>query len=114
MSVVRSHLDCQVFSYPIIKLVVFYRSQLSPHSSATAGLAMSLKDGSINLSNLWTRQLSETSNGNVYLSFLNNTLKDRRKSCIGDICLPLLWIHMLVVIISLLISITFISCCLHL
>ncbi|KNA21480.1 hypothetical protein SOVF_042810 [Spinacia oleracea] len=41
--------------------------QLSPHSSATAGLAMSLKDGSINLSNLWTRQLSETSNGNIQL-----------------------------------------------
>uniref|UniRef100_A0A803NDQ0 J domain-containing protein n=1 Tax=Chenopodium quinoa TaxID=63459 RepID=A0A803NDQ0_CHEQI len=40
---------------------------LSPHSSATAGLAMSLKDGSINLSNLWTRQLSQTSNGNIQL-----------------------------------------------
>lgn len=40
---------------------------LSPHSTATAGLAMSLKDGSINLSNLWTRQLSQTSNGNIQL-----------------------------------------------
>ncbi|XP_074317433.1 chaperone protein dnaJ 13-like [Silene latifolia] len=38
---------------------------LSPHSTATAGLAMSLKDGSINLSNSWTRQLTETSNGNI-------------------------------------------------
>lgn len=40
---------------------------LSPHSTATTGLAMSLKDGSINLSNLWTRQLSQTSNGNIQL-----------------------------------------------
>lgn len=39
---------------------------LSPHSNATAGLVMSLKDGSINLSNAWTRQLSETSNGNIH------------------------------------------------
>ncbi|KAK9698786.1 hypothetical protein RND81_08G131300 [Saponaria officinalis] len=38
---------------------------LSPHSTATAALAMSLQDGSINLSNSWTRQLSETSNGNI-------------------------------------------------
>lgn len=40
------------------------------------GLAMSLKDGSINLSNTWTRQLSETANGNVsflfYIIFLCN------------------------------------------
>lgn len=28
-------------------------------------VAMSLRDGSINLSNTWTRQLSETANGNV-------------------------------------------------
>ncbi|KAL2901668.1 Chaperone protein dnaJ 13 [Bienertia sinuspersici] len=40
---------------------------LSPHSTATAGLAISLNDGSINLSNIWTRQLSETSNGNIQL-----------------------------------------------
>ncbi|XP_010695156.2 chaperone protein dnaJ 13 isoform X2 [Beta vulgaris subsp. vulgaris] len=40
---------------------------LSPHSSATSGLALSLKDGSINLSNLWTRQMSQTSNGNIQL-----------------------------------------------
>lgn len=29
------------------------------------GVAMSLRDGSINLSNSWTRQLSETAHGNV-------------------------------------------------
>ncbi|CAO2827249.1 unnamed protein product [Amaranthus hypochondriacus] len=40
---------------------------LSPHSTATAGLAMSLKDGSINLSNIWTRQLSQSSDGNIQL-----------------------------------------------
>ncbi|GAB4858038.1 Chaperone protein dnaJ 13 [Ancistrocladus abbreviatus] len=40
---------------------------ISAHSTATMGLAMSLKDGSLNLSNLWTRQLSETSNGNIQL-----------------------------------------------
>ncbi|XP_052211533.1 chaperone protein dnaJ 13 isoform X3 [Diospyros lotus] len=41
--------------------------QLSLHSTATMGFAMSLKDGSVNLSNSWTRQLSETSNGNLVL-----------------------------------------------
>ncbi|KAI3409643.1 J domain-containing protein [Psidium guajava] len=41
--------------------------QLSQHSSATMGLAMSLQDGSINLSNAWTRQFSETANGNIQL-----------------------------------------------
>lgn len=40
---------------------------LSQHSSATMGLAMSLQDGSINLSNAWTRQFSETANGNIQL-----------------------------------------------
>lgn len=40
---------------------------LSLHSTATMGMAMSLRDGTINLSNAWTRQLSETSNGNIQL-----------------------------------------------
>ncbi|KAF7137926.1 hypothetical protein RHSIM_Rhsim07G0108200 [Rhododendron simsii] len=40
---------------------------LTPHSTATMGMAMSLRDGTINLSNAWTRQLSETSNGNIQL-----------------------------------------------
>lgn len=40
---------------------------ISAHSTATMGLAVSLKDGSVNLSNVWTRQLSETSNGNIQL-----------------------------------------------
>lgn len=33
------------------------------------GLALSLKDGSLNLSNAWTRQLSETITGNVSFLF---------------------------------------------
>lgn len=46
---------------------VTFFSNLSLHSTATMGTAMSLRDGTINLSNAWTRQLSETSNGNVCL-----------------------------------------------
>ncbi|XP_023005370.1 chaperone protein dnaJ 13-like [Cucurbita maxima] len=40
---------------------------LTLHSTATMGISMSLKDGSLNLSNAWTRQLSETTNGNIQL-----------------------------------------------
>ncbi|XP_023540359.1 chaperone protein dnaJ 13-like [Cucurbita pepo subsp. pepo] len=40
---------------------------LTLHSTATMGVSMSLKDGSLNLSNAWTRQLSETTNGNIQL-----------------------------------------------
>lgn len=40
---------------------------LTLHSTATMGISMSLKDGSLNLSNSWTRQLSETANGNIRL-----------------------------------------------
>ncbi|KAL7111370.1 hypothetical protein ACP275_05G082500 [Erythranthe tilingii] len=42
--------------------------QLSVHSTAIMGITMSLRDGSINLSNTWSRQLSETTNGNIHLS----------------------------------------------
>lgn len=42
--------------------------QLSNHSTATMGVSMSLRDGSINLSNTWTRQLSPTANGNIELA----------------------------------------------
>uniref|UniRef100_A0ACD5TN96 Uncharacterized protein n=1 Tax=Avena sativa TaxID=4498 RepID=A0ACD5TN96_AVESA len=41
--------------------------QISPNSTATSGLALSLRDGSINLSNGWTRQLSENTVGNIQL-----------------------------------------------
>ncbi|KAL7167243.1 hypothetical protein ACSBR2_037831 [Camellia fascicularis] len=41
---------------------------LSLHSTATTGVAVSLRDGSINLSSSWTRQLSETSSGNIQLA----------------------------------------------
>uniref|UniRef100_A0A2P2LJT1 Uncharacterized protein MANES_01G080300 n=1 Tax=Rhizophora mucronata TaxID=61149 RepID=A0A2P2LJT1_RHIMU len=40
---------------------------ISLHSTATISISKSLKDGSINLSNTWTRQLSETANGNIQL-----------------------------------------------
>lgn len=40
---------------------------LSLHSTGTLGLSVSLKDGSVNLSNIWTRQLSEVSSGNIQL-----------------------------------------------
>uniref|UniRef100_A0A7C9DNG9 J domain-containing protein n=1 Tax=Opuntia streptacantha TaxID=393608 RepID=A0A7C9DNG9_OPUST len=65
---------------------------LSPHSNATLGLAVSLKDGSINLSNVWTRQLSPTSNGNIH--FLLGTessisvgwqKKEEKRSAAGEI-----------------------------
>ncbi|KAL8103195.1 chaperone protein dnaJ 13 [Apium graveolens] len=42
--------------------------QLSANANATMGLAMSLRDGSINLTNAWTRQLSESTNANIELS----------------------------------------------
>ncbi|KAL1556277.1 Chaperone protein dnaJ 13 [Salvia divinorum] len=42
--------------------------QLSVHSTASLGITASLRDGSMNLSNIWSRQLSETSNGNIQLS----------------------------------------------
>ncbi|XP_050375706.1 chaperone protein dnaJ 13 [Argentina anserina] len=41
---------------------------LSQHLNATMGLALSLKDGSLNLSNVWTRELSETTSGNIELN----------------------------------------------
>uniref|UniRef100_A0A6N2K5J4 J domain-containing protein n=1 Tax=Salix viminalis TaxID=40686 RepID=A0A6N2K5J4_SALVM len=40
---------------------------VSLHSTATIAIAKSLRDGSINLSNTWTRKLSETANGNIQL-----------------------------------------------
>ncbi|XP_023007776.1 chaperone protein dnaJ 13-like isoform X1 [Cucurbita maxima] len=41
---------------------------LTSHSTATMGISLSLEDGSLNLSNSWTRQLSETANGNIQLT----------------------------------------------
>ncbi|XP_022758725.1 chaperone protein dnaJ 13 isoform X1 [Durio zibethinus] len=41
--------------------------QLSVHSTATMAIAKSFHDGSINLTNSWTRQLSETASGNIEL-----------------------------------------------
>ncbi|CAN6476917.1 unnamed protein product [Victoria cruziana] len=65
---------------------------LSPHSTATTGLTFSLRDGSINLSNVWTRQLSETANGNIQLVLgTENSIgvgwqkKDEKNSAAGEI-----------------------------
>lgn len=46
-------------------LLLLGGSQLSIHSTATINISKSFSDGSINLTNTWTRQLSETSSGNV-------------------------------------------------
>ncbi|XP_043717176.1 chaperone protein dnaJ 13-like [Telopea speciosissima] len=40
---------------------------LSLHSTASSGIAISLSDGTINLTNTWTRKLSETADGNIQL-----------------------------------------------
>ncbi|XP_031501824.1 chaperone protein dnaJ 13 [Nymphaea colorata] len=65
---------------------------LSPHSTATTGLTLSLRDGSINLSNVWTRQLSETANGNIQLVLgTENSIgvgwqkKDEKNSAAGEL-----------------------------
>lgn len=50
----------------ISNIIIFF-SQLSNHSTASSGFMISLGDGSVNLSNTWGRQLSETSSGNVCL-----------------------------------------------
>ncbi|XP_010516775.1 PREDICTED: chaperone protein dnaJ 13 isoform X1 [Camelina sativa] len=42
--------------------------QLTIHSTATINISKSFSDGSINLTNTWTRQLSETSSGNIELA----------------------------------------------
>lgn len=65
---------------------------LSSHSAATMGLAMSLRDGSLNLSNLWTRQLSETASGHIELTLgprssiaVGWEKKDQRSSASGEV-----------------------------
>lgn len=65
---------------------------LSSHSTATMAVAMSLRDGSINLSNNWTRQISETTNGNIQLLLgMESSIsvgwrkKDERMSAAGEL-----------------------------
>ncbi|KAH9777277.1 Chaperone protein dnaJ 13 [Citrus sinensis] len=63
---------------------------LSSHSTATMAVAMSLRDGSINLSNNWTRQISETTNGNLLLGIESSISvgwqkKDERMSAAGEL-----------------------------
>ncbi|KAM0864943.1 hypothetical protein ACQ4PT_043599 [Festuca glaucescens] len=66
--------------------------QISPNSTATSGLALSLRDGSINLSNGWTRQLSENTVGNIQLVLGNESnisvgwqKKDENFSATGEV-----------------------------
>ncbi|KAH0643083.1 hypothetical protein KY290_035436 [Solanum tuberosum] len=65
---------------------------ISVHSTATMGLAMFLRDGSVNLSNTWTRQLSDTAHGNIHLSLgpessiaVGWQRKEQKRSASGEI-----------------------------
>ncbi|CAN4127621.1 unnamed protein product [Withania somnifera] len=65
---------------------------ISVHSTATMGLAMSLRDGSVNLSSTWTRQLSGTAHGNIHLSLgpessiaVGWQKKEQKRSASGEI-----------------------------
>lgn len=65
---------------------------LSNHSTATSGFVISLRDGSVNLSNAWTRQLSETCVGNIQLTLgTESTIavgwhkKDEKNSAAADV-----------------------------
>ncbi|KAG8486667.1 hypothetical protein CXB51_020057 [Gossypium anomalum] len=46
---------------------LFFPNQLSLHSTATMAISKSLHDGSINLLNSWTHQLSDKARGNIEL-----------------------------------------------
>lgn len=66
--------------------------QLSVHSTAIMGITMSLRDGSMNLSNSWNRQLSDTTIGNIQLSLGQETSigvgwrkKEQKLSASGEI-----------------------------
>ncbi|CAN6310529.1 unnamed protein product [Urochloa humidicola] len=66
--------------------------QISPHCTATSGLAVSLRDGSINLSNAWSRQLSENAVGNIQLVLGDESSisvgwqkKDEKSTATGEI-----------------------------
>ncbi|XP_047332343.1 chaperone protein dnaJ 13 [Impatiens glandulifera] len=66
--------------------------QLSTNSTATMGVSVSLRDGSINLSNTWSRQLSQSSNGNIQLVLGMESFvavgwqrKEEKRSAAGEI-----------------------------
>ncbi|KAH7415328.1 hypothetical protein KP509_14G038100 [Ceratopteris richardii] len=46
--------------------------RLSSRSTGGIGFSLSLRDGSMNLTNIWTRQLSETTEGNIHLMIGTN------------------------------------------
>ncbi|XVF51735.1 hypothetical protein PTKIN_Ptkin04bG0208800 [Pterospermum kingtungense] len=53
--------------HSLLEVGVRMTRQLSVHSTATMAIAKSLHDGSVTLSNSWTRQLSPTATGNIEL-----------------------------------------------
>ncbi|KAF3448336.1 hypothetical protein FNV43_RR09049 [Rhamnella rubrinervis] len=64
----------------------------SLNSTATMGIAMSLRDGSLNLSNSWTRQLSETATGVIQLALgpessisVGWQRKEKKNSAAGEV-----------------------------
>ncbi|KAL3829885.1 hypothetical protein ACJIZ3_018687 [Penstemon smallii] len=66
--------------------------QLSVHSTAVMGVTASLRDGSVNLSNTWTRQLSESTHGSIQLSLGPDSSiavgwrkKEERRSASGEL-----------------------------
>ncbi|KAK3039469.1 hypothetical protein RJ639_028051 [Escallonia herrerae] len=74
-------------------LIGFQTSRrLSRHTTATMGMAVSLRDGSINLSNSWVRTLSETTDGNIGLTLGSESSiavgwrrKEEKMSAAGEI-----------------------------
>ncbi|CAN1333537.1 Chaperone protein dnaJ 13 [Linum perenne] len=65
---------------------------ISSHSTATVGIQKSFNDGSINLSNTWTRQLSPTATGNIQLVLGDKSSigvgwqkKDEKRSASGEL-----------------------------
>ncbi|KAK3041098.1 hypothetical protein RJ639_026895 [Escallonia herrerae] len=74
-------------------LIGFQTSRgLSQHTTATMGMAVSLRDGSINLSNSWVRTLSETTDGNIGLTLGSESSitvgwrrKEEKRSAAGEI-----------------------------
>ncbi|KAK4483605.1 hypothetical protein RD792_010804 [Penstemon davidsonii] len=66
--------------------------QLSVHSTAVMGVTASLRDGSVNLSNTWTRQLSDSTHGSIQLSLGPDSSiavgwrkKEERRSASGEL-----------------------------
>lgn len=66
---ISSEADAEVLAMVGLRSVLSVQTsrQLSSHATGAVGLSMSLVDGSINLTNTWTRQLSELTRGTIQL-----------------------------------------------